>query len=98
MRSTARVLTDNFRLVPLEAQACGTPVVAYRRGGALETVLENVTGVFFDEQTEKALAAAVEKCAATQWDEAAINAHAGRFGIQQFIDGLARSIQACMGA
>lgn len=38
---------EDFGIIPVEAQACGTPVIAFGKGGALETVLDNVTGVFF---------------------------------------------------
>ena len=50
---------DDFGIVPVEAQACGTPVIAYRGGGALETVVENKTGTFFNKQTKHNLAKAV---------------------------------------
>jgi len=50
---------EDFGIVPVEAQAAGKPVVAYARGGALETVTEGVTGVFFDEQTEESIVAAI---------------------------------------
>jgi len=46
---------EDLGLVPIEAQAAGCPVIAYRGGGALETVKENVTGVFFDKQTPESL-------------------------------------------
>jgi glycosyltransferase involved in cell wall biosynthesis len=52
---------EDFGITPLEAQACGTPVIAYRKGGALETVIEGKTGLFFDEQTSKSLAAAIRR-------------------------------------
>ena len=56
---------EDFGIAPLEAQACGTPVIAYGRGGVAETIrgldAAQPTGVFFDEQTEDALIAAVER-------------------------------------
>jgi glycosyltransferase involved in cell wall biosynthesis len=52
---------EDFGIIPVEAQACGCPVIAFRRGGALDTVKENVTGLFFDEQTPESLIAAMEK-------------------------------------
>lgn len=87
---------EDFGLVPLEAQACGCPVVAYARGGALETVKEGVSGVFFREQTETALLQAVNRAGAFPWNTAAIRAHAETFSPQRFIDGLAREIHACL--
>ena len=50
---------EDFGIVPVEAQACGTPVVAYGKGGATETVIAGETGVFFFEQTERSLQEAV---------------------------------------
>jgi len=84
---------EDFGIVPVEAQACGKPVVAYRKGGALETIRENTSGVFFDEQTVDSLAAAVQSAAARPWDPAAIRAHAETFGTHRFINGLAASIE-----
>lgn len=52
---------EDFGMVPIEAQACGTPVIAYGKGGSLETVKENETGIFFHEQTTEALIDAVER-------------------------------------
>lgn len=55
---------EDFGLLPLEAQSCGVPVIAYGKGGALETVISDTsapTGVFFDEQTPRSLIAAVKE-------------------------------------
>ena len=87
---------EDFGIVPVEAQACGRPVVAYGRGGLLETVVENETGVFFEEQTENSLLAAVETCAGRKWDQSVIRKNAERFAPQVFIDGIDRNIRACL--
>jgi glycosyltransferase involved in cell wall biosynthesis len=52
---------EDFGIVPLEANAAGRPVVAWRGGGALETVREGETGVFFDEPTPESMAAAISR-------------------------------------
>ena len=52
---------EDFGIAPVEAMACGTPVIALSRGGLLETVVEGETGTFFDEPSPEAIAAAVER-------------------------------------
>ena len=83
---------EDYGIVPLEAQACGRPVVAYGKGGALETVVDGLSGVFFEEQTLESLEAAVMKCAATEFSTDAIRANAVKFGPEQFILGMAQSV------
>ncbi|MCR8560144.1 glycosyltransferase [Mucilaginibacter sp. BJC16-A38] len=51
---------EDFGILPVEAQACGTPVIAYKKGGAVESVIENKTGIFFCEQSATAIKKAVE--------------------------------------
>ena len=87
---------EDYGIVPLEAQACGRPVVAFGRGGALETVADGVSGVFFPEQTEDALEDAVRRAARATWDPAAIRANAERFGPAQFLEGMSREIRAVL--
>lgn len=87
---------EDFGIVPVEAQSCGRPVVAFGRGGALETVADGVSGVFFGEQTEDALLDAVARCAARAWDPAAIRAQAARFSEERFLQGLRTSIAKCL--
>lgn len=52
---------EDFGMIPIEAESCGTPVIAYGHGGSLETVKENVTGLFFREQTSDAIIEAVNR-------------------------------------
>jgi len=87
---------EDFGIVPLEAQACGRPVVAYGCGGALETIEENLSGIFFQEQTADCLIDAIEKCAQHRWNPHEIRKHAERFDINNFISGLADSMQRCL--
>jgi len=87
---------EDFGIVPVEAQACGKPVVAFRKGGALETVAAGVSGEFFDHPTEDSLLAAIESCAARSWDAARIRRHAEQFSVQRFLDGLDKAITLCL--
>ena len=75
---------EDFGLVPVEAQACGTPVVALGEGGACETVLDGVTGALAGDRSVDALAAAIERTLGTQLDPAAIRANALRFSRTRF--------------
>jgi glycosyltransferase involved in cell wall biosynthesis len=75
---------EDFGIVPVEAQAAGLPVIAYRLGGAAETVLDGRTGVLFDEQSPAGLARAIERFEGLALDEAAARANAARFGRERF--------------
>jgi glycosyltransferase involved in cell wall biosynthesis len=86
---------EDFGMVPVEAMASGRPVVAFGKGGATETVAENLSGVFFAEQSVEAISASVRSLANMPIDPPAIAAHATQFGRDQFfqkmrahIDGL----------
>jgi glycosyltransferase involved in cell wall biosynthesis len=75
---------EDFGITPLEAMAVGTPVVAYRSGGALETVADASTGVFFDDQTRLSLADAILEVEEWQWDRAELREHAAQFTRKRF--------------
>jgi glycosyltransferase involved in cell wall biosynthesis len=70
---------EDFGIVPVEAQGCGTPVVALGRGGALETVIDGSTGVLFDEATAPAMAEALRRVSGIRFDAHALHRQAGRF-------------------
>jgi glycosyltransferase involved in cell wall biosynthesis len=74
---------EDFGLAPLEAQAAGRPVIAYRAGGALETVKEGISGVFFDEPTVECLAQTLSELR-DDFDPAALRAHALTFDLPVF--------------
>jgi UDP-N-acetylmuramyl pentapeptide phosphotransferase/UDP-N-acetylglucosamine-1-phosphate transferase/glycosyltransferase involved in cell wall biosynthesis len=75
---------EDFGITPVEAQACGTPVIAYGRGGVTETIIHGRTGLLFKEQTAAALIEAVEDFEGRQWDPKAIRENAERFSVRQF--------------
>ncbi|HUT16638.1 MAG TPA: glycosyltransferase [Anaerolineae bacterium] len=75
---------EDFGIAPLEAQAAGRPVIAYAAGGALETVVEGRTGLFFREQTPEALAEVMACFRDDDFDPQAIRKHAVRFGRKGF--------------
>ena len=84
---------EDFGIVPLEAQACGKPVVAFGRGGALETVRAGETGVFFGAQSEAGLLGAVEEAAGHRWDAALIRRHAEQFAAPRFVSEMTNLIE-----
>ena len=75
---------EDFGITPLEAQAAGRPVIAFARGGALDTVIEGETGLFFHEQSVEALIEAIERFERLSFDPAVARANAERFGIERF--------------
>jgi glycosyltransferase involved in cell wall biosynthesis len=87
-QSAAAVLLpgiEDFGMVPVEAQACGAPVVALGIGGACETVQHRATGILAAESSVEAFAAALDECRRTPFDREAIRANAERFSLQRFL-------------
>jgi glycosyltransferase involved in cell wall biosynthesis len=77
---------EDFGITPLEAQASGRPVIAFGKGGALETVVENETGVFFEEQTVDSLKDAVKRFENIKFNKQVIRKHAEEFDEEIFKD------------
>jgi glycosyltransferase involved in cell wall biosynthesis len=80
---------EDFGIVPVEAMAAGCPVIAYKKGGAGETVLDGVTGLFFEEQNAASLIKALDRFEAAPGafaDRAAFRAHVAKFSEQVFAE------------
>jgi glycosyltransferase involved in cell wall biosynthesis len=89
---------EDFGIVPLEAQACGCPVVALGRGGALETVVDGETGVLFEEPTAASLADALERVSRLTVDPARLRRHAEAFSRERHAERMRAVIDETMAA
>lgn len=70
---------EDFGMVPLEVNAAGRPVIAFRGGGAMETVIDGVTGIFFDKPTSASLEDAIEEFESRLWHQQTLRKHAEKF-------------------
>lgn len=70
---------EDFGMSPLEANAAGRPVIAYRAGGAVETVVEGKTGVFFDQDDSRSMSTAIEQFEGLHWSQILLRRHAEKF-------------------
>ena len=75
---------EDAGITPLEAMASGRPVIAYGKGGALESVASGVTGEFFKEQTLESLVEVLKNFDASKYDSAKIRAHATKYDVEKF--------------
>lgn len=87
---------EDFGIAPLEATAHGAPVVAYARGGALETVRDGTTGVLFAEPTPMSVAESVKRCLGRSWNVDEMYAHAEQFAPPRFRDGMREQIRLAL--
>jgi len=90
---------EDFGIVPVEAMAAGCPVIAYGAGGALDTVQDGESGLFFQEQNAAALLDAIERFERLEkdLDPAALLRQARRFGPEQFASGIRAQLDALLG-
>jgi glycosyltransferase involved in cell wall biosynthesis len=84
---------EDFGIAPVEAQACGKPVIAFGKGGAVDTVLDNETGVLFLEQTADSLMKAIQTFEMLSLNPQEIRVHAEKFGAENFRHNLSQFIK-----
>jgi glycosyltransferase involved in cell wall biosynthesis len=87
---------EDFGITPLEANACGRPVIAYQAGGALDTIKPGLNGLFFKEQNAESLIEALHAFDRQQWDPQLIRDHAETFNERFFIERLLSSLQSAI--
>lgn len=85
---------EDFGITPLEANACGRPVIAYAAGGALETVIPGVSGVFFEEQEWESLADTILRFTPESFNPVTIRAHAEQFDTEHFKKRFSDAVEA----
>ena len=85
---------EDFGIVPLEVNSAGRPVIAYKAGGALDTVVDGVTGLYFTQPAPASLAEAIERFESSNWKPAIIRLHAERFDLQVFHERVFKLISA----
>jgi glycosyltransferase involved in cell wall biosynthesis len=89
---------EDFGIAPVEAMAAGRPVIAFAAGGALDTVVEGVTGVFFREPTPESLAEAVRRLEELRFDPWDIRRYAERFDRRRFQEKIEEIVEAAWDA
>lgn len=84
---------EDFGLTAVEAQACGAPVIAYKKGGATETVIDGETGIFFKEQSVDSLKEAITKFEQMKFDQREISKNMRRFSKKYFQDSFLNAVK-----
>lgn len=88
---------EDFGIAPVEAQAAGCPVIAFRAGGALETVIDGETGLFFDDQTVDSLTESVERFDRGSYSYQTCRRNAERFSVERFRQAYGSTLERCLG-
>lgn len=84
---------EDFGMTPLEAASYGTPTIAYRAEGYLESVSEDKTGLFFDELNSESISKAIKKSGKIKWNKTAIKNHAKKFSREEFEKGIRQAVE-----
>ncbi len=84
---------EDFGIVPLESMASGRPVIAFGSGGALETVIDRKTGIFFNEQTEQSFQAAIEMFYTLKFDPEICRNQAEKFDVEVFKNNIVQNLK-----
>lgn len=84
---------EDFGMTPLEINSAGRPIIAFRAGGATETVVEGETGVFFNNQTTGSIISAIEEFESLSFDRLAIRRHAEKFDTRVFSSRIRKFIE-----
>ena len=85
---------EDFGITPVESMLCGTPVIAFRGGGYLETVVEDKTGVFFDESTVESLSAAIKKFEKSKFKTSDYISQAQKFSREVFVQKIQKLVSS----
>lgn len=88
---------EDFGMTAIESMACGTPVIAYQKGGAMDFIVENQTGVFFSDATSESMANSINNYDPRQFDAEYLNKYASRYGPKGFLTRMQEVIDTTVG-